>query len=182
MAYRPQARNKPSNRAYDPKAVEKMAQVMPQAQIARVVGVHRTTIMRYLKSVDIAPKLEDLQSELAGDLLLSARKQLDLKHRTVAYFSNMDEEGYATLPDEIKLKIWTTANIGAGIDFDKYRIQAGLAGLITEHRQAYDIEISMVDSEIKRLESRFSGTKQNNGVIDAEYEDTKNTMSCKGTK
>jgi len=182
MAYRPQARTKPSNRAYDPKAVEKMAQVMPQAQIARIVGVHRTTIMRYLKSVDITAKMDDLQADLAEDLLLSARKQLDLKQRVVNYFRDMEENGFNALPDDTKLKIMDKSNIGMGIDFDKYRIQAGLSSSITEHRQAYDIEISMVDSEIKRLESRFSGTKQNNGVIDAEYEDTKNTMSCKGTK
>ena len=62
------------------------------------------------------------------------------------------------------------------------RTTRGLSSSITEHRQAYDIEISMVDSEIKRLESRFSGTKQNNGAIDAEYDDAKNTMSCKGSK
>jgi len=62
------------------------------------------------------------------------------------------------------------------------RTSRGLAGSITEHRQAYDIEISMVDSEIKRLESRFSGTKQNDPVIDAEYDTTENTMSCKGSE
>jgi len=47
------------------------------------------------------------------------------------------------------------------------RNSRGLAGSITEHRQAYDIEISMVDSEIKRLESRFSGKHD---VIDVPLE------------
>jgi hypothetical protein len=116
-----------TKRKFTPSVVEKLAPVMSPGEIAALQGVHRTTVMRYLKSHEIKCTQADLEKDLSTDLLLSSRQALDLKNRIAQYYLDMDNDSFSALPHSVKGVVWNNANNHSGTDFDKYRLAAGMS-------------------------------------------------------
>jgi hypothetical protein len=94
----------------NPEIVKKLAPVLTTQEIAELQGVHRTTIMRYLKSHEIEATLADLEVDLPKELLLSAKQGLDLKHRIISGYVEMGREEWGALSNQTKIMLLSNVN------------------------------------------------------------------------
>lgn len=115
-------RTSKATKKYDPNAVAKMATVMPISKIAETVGVHRTTVMRFLKAHEIDCNITKMQSDMAKEVLINSKVGLDVKHRVLKHYQDMSEDTFRALSDATKTKILDSANNSSGTDFDKFRL------------------------------------------------------------
>ena len=139
-----------THRKLDTKLVDKLAPIMLPGEIGEIVGVHRTTVMRYLKSHEIPYGLDILEEGLGRTFLLSSLQALDVKNRAIQYFGGMPEESFAALPAHIKTKLIDSTNNSAGTDFDKYRLAQGMSTSIIDER-SLSISIQAKKEELDKV-------------------------------
>lgn len=118
---------KRSARRLNRDVVEKLVPVLTIPEIARLQGVHPTTVMRYIKDYEIDTSIKDLQADIGRDFLLTSRKAMDVKNRMLDHFRDMGETEISALPASAKTALINSATISAGTDYDKYRLEQNLS-------------------------------------------------------
>lgn len=131
------------------KVKQLMASGLSESDIAKHQGVAPSSIHKYIHTLSDT-EIQDFKAKRADVLALSQLKAIAVKNRVLNHVIDMPEETFKATSDQAKIGYGNLANVSAGTDYDKERIERGestqnisvLVGAIKDlqaMRQAQDI-------------------------------------------
>jgi predicted transcriptional regulator len=106
------------------KVKQLMASGLSESDIAKHQGVAPSSIHKYIHTLSDT-EIQDFKAKRADVLALSQLKAIAVKNRVLNHVIDMPEETFKATSDQAKIGYGNLANVSAGTDYDKERIERG---------------------------------------------------------